>query len=74
MLRFISAFAVSHIVRYGVHSRRESCFGQYLKSKNMLFFTQKLIYSAFLSFLCFLDIFLLFSSIYYIKLKSPIRR
>jgi hypothetical protein len=33
MLRSISAFAVSHIVRYGVHSRRDALRRQHLFSK-----------------------------------------
>ena len=33
MLRSISAFAVSHIVRYGVHSRRDALRRQHLLSK-----------------------------------------
>jgi len=37
MLRFISAFIVSHIVRYGVHSRLDVASRQHLVLKKMIF-------------------------------------
>ena len=47
MLRFISAFRISHIVRYGVHSRRDARGRQHLSLKKYEKSLQPLIYQAF---------------------------
>ena len=50
MLRFISAFTVSHIVRYGVHSRRDAQERQHLYLKKVKKMRQTYKYQAFLIF------------------------
>ena len=47
MLRSISAFAVSHIVRYGVHSRRDARRRQHLYLKKIKKKLQPYIYQTF---------------------------
>ena len=50
MLRFISAFCIEHLVRYGVHSRRDALRRQHLYSKKIKNPHQMYIYQAFQRF------------------------